>query len=130
MRNYSLSIPTLVFAVFLIQGCATTEGSERRGSSDLITQEEIQGASVGTAFEVVEQLRPRWLRTRGRTSIRNPEAGLAWVYVDGVRFGRIEDLHQLSRDTVIEMRRLSASQAQTRFGTDHDGGAILVVTRR
>lgn len=122
-------LPCLALVLLLVSGCASTEGSERSRTADVISRAEIEGLDVGSAFEVVERLRPRWLRTRGVTSLRDPTSGDAWVYVDGIRFGRIDSLHQLSRDSLIEVRRISARDAQTQFGTGHQGGVILVVTR-
>lgn len=117
-------------AALLAFGCATTQGSGSSRSSDPITGEEIQQISATDAYQVVEQLRPRWLRFRGRVSLQNPRAGEPLVYLDGLRHGRTESLRGISTDWIAEIRYLTAADATTRFGTGHPGGVILVSTRR
>ena len=50
------------------------------------------------------------------------------VYVDGTRRGGPEELRVLRADQIAEMRFMSALDATTRYGLNHDGGAILVST--
>jgi hypothetical protein len=52
------------------------------------------------------------------------------VYVDGRLFGGMRELHQIRASDVAIMRFLSAPDATTRFGTGHEGGAILIETKR
>jgi hypothetical protein len=84
---------------------------------------------MGNAYEVVQRLRPGWLRTRGRISIQYPTAQNPVVYVDNIRFGSPNSLRQVSVDAIEEIRYMGASEATTRFGTGHAGGVILVRTR-
>ena len=111
-------------------GAAQSAGaSGPRRSSDLLTQDEIEQANVSTAYAAVERLRPTFLRTRGRGSIRfGPQ--LAVVYLDGTPIGGPDALHRINAANVRSIRYLRGSDATTRFGTGHEGGAILVETKK
>ena len=128
-----LSLPNLL-ACFLVlsvlPACATSGESSSSGDANVITYEEIEEISVNTAHDVVDRLRPRWLRSRGRTSLENPTAGMPVVYLGSSRFGGLDSLHEISSDDIEELRYFSASQATTRFGTGHDGGVIQITLRR
>jgi hypothetical protein len=52
------------------------------------------------------------------------------LYVDGGRRGGVTDLRSLRPAEIAQMDYMSASDATTRFGTGHSGGAVLVTTRR
>lgn len=130
------AVPFVVLAVacgLVLGACASTgDGGERgpRSRADLITQEQIEANSFETALDIVRSLRPSWLRNRP-SSINNPEAGEVEVYVDGVRMiGGPDSLRQLRAETVRQLQFMTPSDATTRFGTGHAGGAILVTTHR
>lgn len=47
-----------------------------------------------------------------------------------MRFGEtVDSLRQLSADQIYRIQYINASDATTRFGTDHFGGAILITTK-
>jgi hypothetical protein len=133
MKTFAL--PPLIFVAlaFAFNGCATSGSSGSRGSGNRLTAEEIAEVSALTAYEIVEVARPQWLRPRrlraGATpSMGSDQAGPV-VYMDGVRVGTLEELRRIRSDAVAEMQYLSPSDATNRFGTNHDTGAILVITR-
>jgi len=99
------------------------------GQSDVITLNDIavRGLVTENAYEVVQRLRPRWLRRRG-ASFTIQDAGLAVVYLNGTRYGHPDLLRQIRADEITTIRFLSGTDATTRFGLNHDGGAILVST--
>ena len=70
-----------------------------------------------------------FLRTRGATSLQDLTPVQAVVYLDGVRYGKLESLRTLNIDEIREIEFISAGDATTRYGTDHLGGAILIRTR-
>lgn len=113
-----------------LAACASSGQSGPASERDVITAAEIARLHVSTAYDVVQNLRPEFLRSRGTASIRNPVPETAIVYVDGVRTGGIEALHSLPRDVLHEIRYLSGTDATTIYGTGHGGGAIQVTTRR
>jgi hypothetical protein len=89
----------------------------------------MEALQVATAYEVVEQLRPEYLRNRGPTSVSRPTPPEAVVYLDGVRQGGLETLRRIRKQTLREIRYMDAREATTLYGTGHRAGAILVVTR-
>jgi hypothetical protein len=119
----------LLVVVALFAGCATSASRTTR-NRNLITWEEVSALQVATAYEVVQILRPAFLRTRGAASISDPTPVPAVVYLDGFRHGNTPDaLKTIDRISVREIEYLDSRQATTRFGTGHRGGAILVRTR-
>ena len=100
---------------------------------DLITQEEIRERVPGakTAWDVVQQLRPHFLRERTPMSLAEGAQRLpVQVYVNGVQSisAPAVSLRDIRADEVIEIRYLNPSDATTRYGTGHLNGAILVAT--
>lgn len=117
----------IAFGLFLwgLVACAsggTGSGGPRR-NPDVITRAEIEGTDALSALEVVQQLRPTFLRPPGQS---DP----VLVYVDGVRRGGLSELRSLPRETLEEIRYVNANDATLRWGTGHRSGAIEVRTRR
>jgi hypothetical protein len=118
----------VLLLVLAAAACAST-GTTTSRNSDVITADEIQTASVSTAYEAVQRLRPTFLRGRGQSSISNPGSDLPVVYVNGLRSGGVDQLHTIPAQDVQTIRFISASDATTRYGTGHTGGVIEVTTR-
>ena len=110
---------------------SSTQAGARAPSASrrVLLGDEIQAVPAANAYEAVSRLRPEWLRRRGQISIRDPGAGEVVVYLDGVRFGGPGALRNIRAESVVHMEYLDASDATTRFGTGHGGGAILIRTR-
>jgi len=109
-------------------GQATSGGV--RWERDLITAVEIEerAPDAKSAYDVVQRLRPQFLRVRASGSIQKKEPVPVQVYVDGTFRGTPYVLRDLNKDGVVEIRYLSGSDATTRFGTGHENGAIIVRT--
>lgn len=127
-----------------VAGCAST-GSGERVDRSVVTRAEIEAAEgASTAQDLVKRLRPQWLRTRGSASMNRTQDEVLYVYVDGVRAGRImmtptleaaraAEPNPLEGIPVHRIERLqyhSAAAATQKFGTGHAHGAIEVFTRR
>jgi hypothetical protein len=128
----------LPVAAACLAGCASSTGSTPQGTTtttprrdtNVITAEELATVAQGDLFLAVQQLRPTFLQTRGMTSTgvgTAPE--VLQVYVNGIRTGDVNALHQIQVIDVKEVRRLSATEATQRFGTGHTMGAILVTRK-
>ena len=115
----------------LLAGCATT-GQSSSGRGDIITQEEIQewGSTFSSAYQIVEQLRPHWLRKRGKVSLDpNSTTDYIVVYEDRNRMGDPDVMRTMPAQNVREIQRYSSGEA-IRFGPpDHPHGAIMVRTK-
>jgi hypothetical protein len=135
----------------------------------VITSEEIQAAQVNTAYQVVEKLRPEFLRRMNRqqslgagslsrpSSFRGASQGAgnsgnagqqdpaaadpgsyaqpdppatAAVFVDGTDMGGVEELQQLQSNMVEEIRYLSGTDSQTKYGPRFASGVIEVTLKK
>lgn len=119
-----------VVVVLALAACASSGSSSSSPRGPIITSEEVASVSVSSTYELVQRLRPQWLRPRGSFSAVSPEASLPVVYSDGMRLGGLERLRDITPNDVAEVRYLSAADATTRFGTGHAGGVIEVITKR
>lgn len=118
-------------AALVIAACASSGGSGPSRDRNTITAEEVAALTqAGTAYDVVQQLRPEYLRTRGLRSMSASEPAGAVVYVDNVRRGGPASLRAIPRESVLDIRYLNGADATTMYGTNHGDGAILVRTRR
>jgi hypothetical protein len=114
-----------LIAAAAIAACATA-GGEARGSSAVLTRDEIRASTAMTAYEAIVQLRPAFLRARGARSIRDPSPNAPIVYLNDMRHGGIDVLRSIRVEEIDEIRFISAADATTRWGTGHAGGVIQV----
>lgn len=99
---------------------------ERR-SLDVITLEEIQSVEdARDAYEIVRRLRPMFLQVRRNEGAGQSRPGTLLVYVNGAERGDVSTLRTIPPHGLIEIRRLSAREAMTRYGKDQNG--VLLVT--
>ena len=119
----------LLLAVLCVAACASSSAATPRRTRDVITAEEIARTRPGTAYDVVEALRPEFLRSRGPVSTDGTQE-YAVVYLDGVRAGGLIELRRVPAEVLAEIRYISGPDATTRYGTGHAGGAILITTKR
>ncbi len=145
-RHYTRSSASLalLLVIAVSAGCASS-GTPRtpKTSSVKITRAEIDATSASSAYDVISQLHPEWLRPSkstmsgvlgtaqtGSTAFRTP---LVLVYLDGVRLGGIEQLRSLSSSTIRSMEFVEGtrlSSVVTDIGTVAPDAAILVSTKQ
>jgi hypothetical protein len=102
----------------------------KRKDPNVITEAELASRSALSARQVIEQLRPQFLRIRGTTTLGNAQTGdVIWVYFDGTRMGTLEVLNSIGAHEIREIRYLNPSEATNRYGTGHVQGAILVTRK-
>ena len=99
-----------------------------RGPSDLITFEEMRSrGSYSNLMELVQELRPRWIRSQGPdTFLGTP--GEPQVHMDGNHLGGVGVLRQLAAVGVTSIRWLAPIDASARYGLNHSHGAIVIST--
>lgn len=117
-----------MLAVLVLGACATGAPGGERIDPNLITRAEIDEAGPSSAYDLVQKLRPVWLRERGAVSFTD-ETDVA-VYLDGGRVGGREELRSIHTHNIETLEFLDARRANNRFGSGHVNGAILVRTRR
>ena len=133
-RTYQIQFMACVAIVLLlaVTGCATT-GSGSSSSRDIITEEELDewGSTFSSAYQIVEQLRPQWLRKRGTVSLTSSSGLVDYivVYEDRNRLGTPDELRRIAAQQVKEIQRYTPGEA-IQFGPpDHPHGAIVVRTK-
>lgn len=126
-RVVRVLLPMLAMSVL-----ACTRASNRPGSGDrdTITEAEIASSSATNAFEAVQRLRGNFLSNRGKTTILGKSSPMPIVYLDGVRFGEVNSLRNISATTVQAIRLYRAWEAQQKYGNDVMGGVIEVTTKQ
>ena len=126
---------TVFLFLLAVASCTATgnvpgeQRSRSRSESEAITRAELDGSSFLSAHHAIERLRPTWLRPRGPPSISVPSP-YPVIYVDGLRRGDLDELRTIAVLDVVTIQFMSASDATTRYGTDHASGAILLTTSR
>jgi len=127
-RTMMLLSFTLVLGACASSSAGTRASTGARGARDVITEEELASTSATNALDAVRQLRPQMLQSRGPTTLGNAaDAGTGpAVFLDGQRFGGLNELASISVTDIREIRYLSGPDATQRFGTGYTQGAILV----
>ncbi len=116
---------SLLSIVVIAGACASGGASSgpRRDRNVIAAAELTELTGLSNALQVVERLRPAWLRPRGRT-------GLPTLYRNDSRRGENPAaLANISIENVQEIRFLSATDATMRWGASVGGTVILVTTR-
>jgi hypothetical protein len=94
--------------------------------TNILTADEIERAKLTatTAYDVVQQLRPRWFATHGPL-----QGAAARVWLNDHNAGDVDYLKTIPAGQVLEMRWYGQNEAASRFGpTDYP--AIEVVLKR
>lgn len=100
-----------------------------RRSPNRISLQEIESSGALDLYDLVQRLRPMWLRSRGAGSINRLGDEVVKVYTDGVPVGGPGALRSIPTSRVRSLRYLSPSEATTKWGTGHARGAIEISTR-
>jgi hypothetical protein len=120
-----------VLLLVVVGACASSSSATQagstahRGSSTVLTQDELAATATVNVYDAIQRLRPQWL-TSSRVR-RGASGDPTQVYLDNNRYGTVESLRGLSLAGIQEIRWLSASEATNRWGTGNTGGAIVVL---
>lgn len=128
----------LTLAMLLVAGACGGRGPSAAGDSGsaapprsrstLITFEEMrQRGQTSNLYDLIQDLRPRWLRSRGPDTLLGQQ-GQVQVHMDGNWIGNVEALRRLAAAGVTSIEWLSPLDASARYGLDHSHGAIVVST--
>jgi hypothetical protein len=90
--------------------------------------EEIGQAGMANAYDLVQALRPAWLRKQGQQTATTPDEII--VYLDDTSMGGLPALRQISTGNILSVEFVDARTAQFRWGSGHAQGVILVTTRK
>lgn len=127
----------LGFSFFVgIGACAGSSGpgpgtGPASGNREVITLAEIQQTEAVTAYQIVQELRPRWMnRNRGERTFFEDAADFARVIVDGLPPREFNFLHEIPREVIQELRFLTPREATFKYGTGYNAGVIEVTSKR
>lgn len=133
MRISRTPVPFLLLSILVASCSGGGSGSDSPAPRDynVITLAEIEATEAATAYQIVQQLRPRWMiRNRGQRSFAESGADYAQVVVDDMPPREFDFLRELRRDTLQEIRFLDAREATLLYGTGYNAGVIKVTTKR
>jgi hypothetical protein len=121
------------FVSMLVAACASATSSSPREplprNPSILLKSEWADQNVSTALEAIEHLRPQFFNRRGETSLQLRNATTLTVYMDNMRLGGIETLRNVPITAIQSIRYLSSGEATYRWGTNHMGGVIQLLSR-
>jgi hypothetical protein len=98
------------------------------GPSHLIVRSEIDRGQWSNTYDLVRNLRPRWVESRGVDTFLG-EPGKVQVYVDGIRLGNVELLQNVPTAAIDRLEWVDPVSAAGRWGPSHAHGVINVYYR-
>jgi len=123
-------------AIALVASAVAAQ-SKPKSSSTLITEEEIERArpTVGNAFDVVQSLRPRWLRAREMVQMPGssqsggavPQMAEIHVYMDDRDKGDVDFLKTIPAELVYTLKFMSMTEVGARFGPSRGPGIVVTL---
>ncbi len=119
LEGLTMRILIILSLVVLVLGCSGSSPSTSTAPSRnerLIIAEEIATTNARNAQEVIERLRPMWLNRMPGTLYMND------VYTS-------LSLRDIEAGEIRSIEFLTATDATTRFGTNHARGAIVIKTK-
>jgi len=119
-----------LFALAAALGCASGGTAATGTDRNVISETELQSVPASNLYELIEKVRPNFLRSRGQASINLPGGEYAVVYVDGRSYGDLASLRSLIPNQVSQVRYYDATTAASRFGMISATGVIDVTSRR
>lgn len=116
-----------------VPGCASSGGgSSVSGRQDVLTAEQMSSVNTSNLYEIVERLRPRWLRVRDVGSLSGQGGRGIAVVRGGAVLGGVEVLRSMGPDGILELRYKDGEAASILVGS-RDGfveGVIEIVRAR
>jgi hypothetical protein len=123
-----------LFALAGAIGCASGTmgaGTERVPTDrNVINQTELESVGSTNLYELIEKLRPNFLRSRGATSFSSPGLEYPAVYVGGRPYGDIASLRTIITSQVSVVHYYDAPAAAGRFGAINAPGVIDVTIKQ
>ena len=107
-------------------GAGPTPDAPQRNRITIAEIQEAQSRGLGNAYDLIQQLRPEWLR-----SLNNVQGVPVQprVYQDNNLMGGLNVLATTQLSGITGIRYLTPSEAQGELGLNNIGGAIVFYTR-
>ncbi len=127
----------LLLSAMVLLTSALAAQSKPKSSSTLITAEEIDRArpNVGNAFDVVQLLRPRWLRSREMVQLpgnaynggTDPQMAQVHVYMEDRDKGDVDFLKSIPAELIYTLKFMSMTEVGARFGPSVGPGIVVTL---
>lgn len=99
-----------------------------RASNEAITADDIRAGSFTNVYDLIAQLRYRWLHARGADSI-NLQSGDVMVRMDNNEIGTVQVLRSMSPIGITSIYFVDGVSAAGRWGLGYAHGAVVISTR-
>ena len=120
---------SFTLALVAIVACSPAVASRApREGRDLLRGEEVPSQyRTMTALEMLQVVRPDFLRNRAQTTrLAGPREPV--VYLDGARLAELSMLRHVATRSIVSVRYVRGINAVVRYGADHESGALFVTT--
>jgi hypothetical protein len=140
-RHMFVAFSALVFAATSLS--AQNPGNAKK-SSTVIVSEEVRASIETNAYDLVQALRPQWLRENHKETIRTKKVErpsgyrgdieiatvsdepVFVVFLDISKLGTLESLRDISVAGIGSLEFVSPAKATLRWGGGHTKGVIVV----
>lgn len=126
-RKPSVLLLAILLTASACAGRAGPNGGPRSQSAPITLDEIDQRGPFTSLYDMVQILRPRWLRSQGPDSFL-AEQGQVQVHFDGNWIGPVQNMRGLAAHGVTSLRWLDPVEAAARYGLNHGHGAIVIST--
>lgn len=129
-RILSLSVASIALAVTAACAAPPPPGTTSTNRA-VITDAEIPTTGVESAYDMVQRLRPEYLRVKPTQTYMsgNTAAPPPSVILNGQRFGELADLRQILASSLSEVRYYTIEEGKRKFGMQYGGGVIEISYR-
>lgn len=135
------TLATIVLAV--TAACATHAPPETGGATvtpqavvsptrSLITDAEIPTTGTESAYDMIQRLRPEFLRAKPAQAYFGSASNVApppTIFFNGTRIGELMDLKGISAPTLSMVRYYNIEEGKRKFGMQYGGGVIEIKYR-
>ena len=127
----AIRLLAILAAAIVVGACASGGGGPSRPGNDrtTLTAENLRAHAGRNLYDVIRQERPHWLTTRGTGTLTGPAEDVV-VYYDGSRMGGSSWLRGVNADLVESVRYLNGPEAGSRYGLNHQNGAIVIISKK
>ncbi len=136
-----IRIVTATLGVIALGAVSSAPAAAQKGDRTRLMPEEIATKpEIKNVYDAIKTFRPAFFRVRARgdnadntstsgygASSGRPEPSL---FIDETRFERLDDLRNIPVGELTEVKLLSESETNVRFGPGHPYGALMVTTNR
>jgi hypothetical protein len=101
-----------------------------RSARDVLTEGEIKAATAADGYDLVQRLRPNWLRQKGDPSQMDADGSREIrVWVNGRDAGGLATLRNYDSHQIVSMRWIDSINARATYGRGYGRGVIALQTR-